>query len=91
MARSTAKSDPAVLTMALVGFELEKTRIESKIKEIRALLGGRRVALSGAAGEAVPERKPRILSDAARKRIANAQKKRWAEHRRRKAAAAKGE
>ena len=66
--------------MALIGYELEKKRIDDRIKEIRAQLGGR----GGAAqrehnGDHAPKR--RQLSVAARKRIAAAQKKRWAAHR----------
>jgi exonuclease VII large subunit len=56
-------------------------------------LGGRRVALPSAAAAAVAPVAPRKrnLSPAARKRIAMAQKRRWAEHRRQKAQAAKGD
>jgi len=67
--------------MALVGYEIEKERIEGKIREIQSQLGAGNAA---AKGEAAP--KKRVLSAAARKRIAAAQRKRWAEHRRRVAA-----
>jgi hypothetical protein len=69
-----------MLAMALVGYEVEKKKIEERIKEIRARLGGKPAAKAGAPepGEAPKRRK---LSKAARKRIAAAQKKRWAEHR----------
>jgi len=76
--------------MALVGFQLEKEKIENKIREIQGQLKGKHVSSPSAA----PEKKAgvkRILSPAARRRIAAAQKKRWAEHRKRVAAAAKGE
>lgn len=81
-----------MLSMALVGFEVEKKRIEEKIAELRAKLGGHSVpaaaasAKKSAVADAPKTRKP--LSAAARKRIATAQKKRWAEHRRKLAAAA---
>ena len=91
MARfKSSNSDDLTLQMALIGYELERQKIDEKIKEIRARLGGRRVALPSAGGEAPAPRK-RNLSPAARKRIAMAQKRRWAEHRRQKAQAAKGE
>ncbi len=79
--------DRSILAMALVGYEIEKKKIEDKIREIRAQLGGARVSrnLAGSSDEAAPKR--RELSAAARKRIAAAQKKRWAAHR--KALAAK--
>ena len=75
--------------MALVGYQIEKDKIEAKIKEIQAQLKGRKVSTSSAPAEKAASVK-RILSPEARKRIAAAQKKRWAEHRRMKAQA-KGE
>lgn len=91
MARGRNTQDSTTLQMALVGYELEKQRIEDKIRQIQAQLKGKRVALppqtvaKGAAG------RKRVLSAAARRRIAAAQKKRWAEHRKRVAQAAKQE
>jgi len=74
--------------MALVGYEIEKQKIEDKIRQIRAQLGGRSAAAApGAKGG--PRRK-RTLSVSARKRIAAAQRKRWAEHRKKLAASGKG-
>jgi hypothetical protein len=73
--------------MALVGYEIEKQKIEDKIRQIRARLGGRGTAAASAKGG--PRRK-RTLSASARKRIAAAQRKRWAEHRKKLAAAGKG-
>jgi hypothetical protein len=70
-----------MLAMALVGYEVEKKKIEEKIKEIRARLGGDKAAAKAGAAEADEAPKRRKLSKAARKRIAAAQKKRWAEHR----------
>lgn len=93
------KSDPntGILEYALKHLEAEREEIQSKIDHIRRQLGGgvssgsvassanavAAPAASGAAG-----RKKRVLSPAARKRIAAAQKKRWAEHRKAKAKAA---
>jgi hypothetical protein len=78
--------DIATLQMALVGFQIERQRIESKIAEIRSQLKGRGASMPSAGGDAPAPRK-RELSEAARKRIAMAQKRRWAEHRKRAAAA----
>jgi len=82
MPRGRPSSDPTMLAMALVGYELEKQKIEEKIKAIRARLGGGKAAGRGAApakaGEASHKR---TLSAAARRRIAAAQRKRWAAHR----------
>ena len=88
MARGTSQ-DSSLLEMALVGYEIEKKKIEDKIREIRAKLGGRRVSAPGMqpAGDDQPKR--RKLSAAARKRIAVAQRKRWKEHRKAAAQAEK--
>jgi hypothetical protein len=68
--------------MALVGYEVEKKKIEERIKEIRARLGGGKLtAKVGAAEAGEPRKKRRKLSKAARMRISAAQKKRWAEQR----------
>jgi hypothetical protein len=94
MPRGKASHDPAMLAMALVGYEVEKKRIDEQIKAIRAQLGGGPAPKVGRpAKSAAPAEEPkrRKLSAAARKRIAAAQKKRWAEHRKTQAAAAKEE
>jgi hypothetical protein len=75
--------------MALVGYEIEKKRIEGKISEIRAKLGRGRVTAKADAAADSGKPKRRKLSAAARKRIAVAQRKRWAEHRKAAAQAAK--
>jgi len=87
MARGRSTDDSGMLEMALVGYQIEKQRIENQIREIQSQLKGRRVTFGGG-GEAAAPRK-RELSEAARGRIAAAQRKRWAEHRKRAAAAAK--
>ena len=91
MPRGRSSSDPTTLAMALVGYEIEKQKIEDKIRQIRAQLGGRSAGRPGAAAGAQggPRRK-RTLSASARKRIAAAQRKRWAEHRKKLAASGKG-
>ncbi len=75
--------------MALVGLDMEKQKIEQKIAEIQALMKGHKApARKGPAPAAqAPKRKP--LSVAARRRIAVAQKRRWAEHHRKQKAAKK--
>jgi hypothetical protein len=87
MPRSKASQDNSMLSMALVGYELEKQKIEAKIRDIRAKLGGAITAIKTAI--AAPAKK-RTLSAGARKRIAAAQRRRWAEHRKKEALAAKG-
>ena len=68
------------------GLELQKSRIEAQISEVRRMLGQRsgKAATTASAPQAAAGKKPRKkreLSAAARKRIAAAQKKRWAEYR----------
>jgi cell division septum initiation protein DivIVA len=85
MPRGKTTEDLSTLQMALVGYQVEKERVEAKIQELQAKLKGKTVfmpATNPAGGK-------RILSPAARKRIATAQKKRWAEHRKRVAQEAK--
>jgi hypothetical protein len=79
----------SLLSAALEGLELQKQRIDEQIEEVRLLLGkttARRGRPPGStnksstnSGSAVKRRKP--LSPSARKRIAAAQKRRWAEYR----------
>lgn len=75
-------NDAGLLEAALEGLELQKRRIEAQIHEVKGLLGRRRSGASGGASDSAgsPPR-TRQLSEAARKRIAAAQKKRWAEYR----------
>jgi starvation-inducible outer membrane lipoprotein len=72
--------------MALVGYQMEKQKIDEKIRQIEARLGGKHAGVSPAQGQAKAKVVKRILSPEARKRIAAAQKKRWAEHRKKMAA-----
>jgi hypothetical protein len=88
MARVKTTEDLSTLQMALVGYEVEKQRIEDKIREIQARLKGKPASSPAAASPKAATVK-RVLSPAARKRIAAAQKKRWAEHRKRVAQAGK--
>ena len=90
MARGNTTQDLSTLQMALVGYAIEKQRIEEKIREIQAQLKGKTVSSPLAAKKPKPAGVKRELSPAARKRISAAQKKRWAEFHKKAAQAAKG-
>jgi hypothetical protein len=87
MAKSSATPNQAILEAALQGLEAQKQKLDEQIAQVRSLLrprGGRpskSAQGSSAAAPSVPvngRRKKRVLSAEARKRIAAAQKKRWA-------------
>src|SRR4051794_24449633 len=73
------------LQMALIGYETERQKIEQRIAEIRQRLGGRKIHVAASATVDGPARKGRRMSPAARKRIAAAQKARWAAYHNEKA------
>jgi hypothetical protein len=75
----TQKLSPEILTAAIGGFEQQKLRIDAQIAEIRAMLSGGRPA--PAATSEAPKGRRLKMSAAARKRIGDAQRKRWAESR----------
>ncbi len=87
MARGKADQNAAILEYALRHLERERDEIQTKIDHIRRQLGARIVSSSPVSAESTEPRKKRVLSEAARKRIAAAQKRRWAEHRKAKAKA----
>ena len=87
MARAGKAEDLTILQMALVGYEFERRKIDDKISELQARIKGVRSPSVNAGSRATGQK--RVLSAAARARIAAAQKKRWAEHRKRAAQAAK--
>ena len=89
MPRGRNIDDATTLQMALIGYQIERDKIEEKIRAIQSQLKGKRMPLSSNSGSAPAGAPKRVLSPAARRRIALAQKKRWAEHRKRAAAAAK--
>lgn len=90
MARGrTSTTDRTTLQMALVGYEIEKQKIEETIRQIQKQLGGRR-GPAAAAEQKKTAPKKRVLSAAARRRISAAQRRRWAEHRRAARAAKSG-
>ena len=70
--------DTSLLEAALIGYEAELERIESAIEEINGKIGRKWQITRASTAKPSPKR---ILSSAARKRIAAAQKKRWAEFR----------
>ncbi|MGA2040796.1 MAG: hypothetical protein ABSH42_16065 [Bryobacteraceae bacterium] len=72
-----------VLTAAIGGLEIQKTRIDAQIAEIRQMLdGGSKPA---AVPSEPPSRKRRKMSKAGRAAIAAAQRKRWADSKRQQA------
>lgn len=86
----------SILAYALGHLEAERDGIQAKIDHILNQLGTRPAAAEAAAVAApsaavevapVATGKKRVLSVSARKRIAQAQKKRWAAHRKAKAKA----
>jgi hypothetical protein len=72
----TQKMTNEIIAAAIEGFEAQKTRIHEHIAKLRAMLS------SGPAESATmleaPERKRRKFSAAARKRMKEAQQRRWA-------------
>jgi hypothetical protein len=65
-----------ILAAAVEGFEARKLRIDEQIAQVRQLMNGDR---SVAAGTSEPQKQPRLkMSAAARKRMAEGQRKRWA-------------
>jgi hypothetical protein len=83
MARHSAV-DKSILEAALIGLEQQKAEIDAKAAEIRKRLRG---LPAGSKSEGEPAvRAKRVLSPAARKRIAAATRKRWAAYRAAKAA-----
>src|SRR5258708_5140173 len=72
MAKSTLNSD--ILAAALIGFEVQKSQIDTKIAGIRSLLDGGDTTQTAAGDSGKPKRK---VSAAARRRMARAQKLRW--------------
>src|ERR1035441_5313041 len=73
----THKFTAEILNAAIVGFEQQKLRIDAQIAELRQMLGGG--LTDTAAAPELPKGKRRKMSAAARKRIGDAQRKRWAE------------
>jgi hypothetical protein len=83
--------DPGLLQAALFGYQMEKEKIEGKIRELQVQLRIKRVPVSAPAAKPAKSSGRREMSEAARARIAAAQKKRWAEFHKKKAAAQSGD
>jgi hypothetical protein len=95
MPKGKSDTNTSILEYALKHLEAEREEIQAKIDHIRRQLGGwvSSVASPAAPAAAAPAAassgpRKRVLSASARKRIAAAQKKRWAEHRKAKGKAA---
>jgi hypothetical protein len=73
----TQKLTAEILTAAIEGFEAQKRRIDEQIAQVRQMMNGGRSESTIAAE--LPRGKRRKMSAAARKRIGDAQRKRWAE------------
>jgi hypothetical protein len=72
--------DHDILRAALVGYQIELQKLESAIASVKATIGGRNLPASSStpAARSTDGRRKRTMSPEARKRIAEAQKKRWA-------------
>jgi hypothetical protein len=95
MARPTQlMNESNILAAALDGLVAQRDKLDEQIRQIRGLLGKKspgRPAKSAAGTAAMSDDKPkrrRKMSAAARKRIAEAQKKRWSEYRKQQKAEA---
>jgi hypothetical protein len=73
----THKLTPEIINAAIGGFEQQNLHNDAQIAELRSMLPGGRT--EPAAAPEVPKGKRRKMSAAARKRIGDAQRKRWAE------------
>ena len=88
MAKSSSAPSKEILEAALQGLEAQKEKLDEQIAEVRRLIGRGGSSSSGGGrpsrsrsnggGGAAATTKKRTLSPEARKRIAAAQKKRWA-------------
>jgi len=97
MAKSAATPTREILEAALQGLESQRQKLEEQIGQVRAMMGNRpgrpSKQSSGSQGSGsgstpaskTATRKRRLLSPEARKRIAAAQKKRWAAFRKKQA------
>jgi hypothetical protein len=81
------KIDSSILGAALIGYQHRRDEIDVKIEEIRRQIGGQPPQGSASAAPAEPLTK-RVRSAAVRKRMAVAQRKRWAEFKKAKEAPA---
>jgi hypothetical protein len=73
--------DPSILEAALEGLETRRARLDEQIAAIRGMIGGGQSGSSPSTSLITGIPRKRMLSPEARKRIADAQKRRWAEYR----------
>jgi hypothetical protein len=82
MAKIRAEASREILEAALHGLEMQREKLDDQIAQVRSILGRRvgRPPKGGAQNAGTPRaaRKSRTLSEEARKRIAAAQRRRWA-------------
>ena len=86
MAKNSASPNREILEAALQGLEAQRRRLDEQISQVRSMMGSRggrtskAAAVEREAAQSAPKesRRRRTLSPEARKRIAAAQKKRWA-------------
>jgi hypothetical protein len=71
------KLTPEIITAAIDGFEAQKTRIDQQIAELRGLLNGNRTEAAIDVPEAATRKRSKF-SAASRRKMALAQKARWA-------------
>ena len=71
-----SKLNRTVIEAAIVGFEQQKIQIDSQIAELRQMLNGSSAGTAATPEPAKPKRRKRSL--AVRRRMALAQKERWA-------------
>jgi hypothetical protein len=80
MPKSTV-TDHEILEAALIGLQHSLATVHEKIKEVRRRLGGKPARNEVPAASAGDGRPRRVMGTAARRRIAAAQRKRWAAYR----------
>jgi hypothetical protein len=74
-------ADPSILQAALIGYQYQRDQIDAKMAEIRRELGGKAAGVkrSGLPATGTPGTSAkRVVSPAGRRRMAAAQRKRWA-------------
>jgi len=85
-----SRQDSEFLAAALIGYQQRRAEIDGKIAELRQQLGGRWSSVPAGSSDGTQPQRKRTMSAAGRKRIAEAQRKRWkAFHRAQEPAAAK--
>ena len=90
MPKSSAAPNSEIFQAALQGLEAQRQKIDDQIEQVRSMMGrrvgrppkqgggGASATAKASGGGSGTARKKRVLSPEARKRIAAAQKKRWA-------------